>query len=136
MQIFTAGFGWSQSFPMLCMGSAHESLDLLFAREGVQPKIDYQWCKGDENGRFDRKCKEASYYLWGTEPYSPWSNSTESEIWELKKGAARKLTQSGAPRQLWCFALEYKSYVRLHTAHDIYQLDGSIPKMVVVRLQT
>ncbi len=32
---------------------------------------------------------------------------------------------------LWCFALEYKSYVCLHTAHDIYQLDGCVPKMVV-----
>ena len=36
------------------------------------------------------------------------------------------------PRHLWCFALEYESYVRLHTAHDIYQFDGRIPETVVL----
>eukprot|EP00804_Cyclotella_cryptica_P013811 CCRYP_019426-RA/>CCRYP_019426-RA protein AED:0.46 eAED:0.46 QI:0/-1/0/1/-1/1/1/0/83 len=63
-------------------------------------------------GEFARKCKEASCLLQSTEPYSPWSNSAEREIRELKKGAARKLTRSGAPRRLWCFALEYEAYVR------------------------
>jgi hypothetical protein len=32
---------------------------------------------------------------------------------------------------MWCFALEYESYVRSHTAHDIYRLDGRVPKTVV-----
>eukprot|EP00804_Cyclotella_cryptica_P001676 CCRYP_009051-RA/>CCRYP_009051-RA protein AED:0.08 eAED:0.08 QI:0/0/0/1/0.5/0.6/5/0/841 len=77
------------------------------------------------------KCKEASCLLQSTEPYSPWSNSAEREIRELKKGAARKLTRSGAPRRLWCFALEYEAYVRSHTAHDIYRLDGRVPETVV-----
>ena len=35
------------------------------------------------------------------------------------------------PRRLWCFALEYESYVCSHTAHDIYRLDGRVPKTVV-----
>jgi hypothetical protein len=82
-------------------------------------------------GEFAQKCKEAHCYLQSMEPYSPWSNSAKREIRELKKGAARKLTQSGAPRQMWCFALEYKLYVRLHTTHDIYRLDGRVPKTVV-----
>ena len=83
-------------------------------------------------GEFARKCKDITCYLHGTEPYSAWYNSTKHEIRELKKGTARKLTQSGAPRELWCFALEYESYVCLHTAHDIYQLDGNIPETVVL----
>eukprot|EP00804_Cyclotella_cryptica_P003812 CCRYP_018937-RA/>CCRYP_018937-RA protein AED:0.24 eAED:0.24 QI:0/0/0/1/0.66/0.5/4/0/462 len=82
-------------------------------------------------GEFAWKCKEAHCYLRSTEPYSPWSNSTESEIRELKKGAAGKLTRTGAPQRLWCFALEYKSYVRSHTAHDIYRLDGRVPETIV-----
>eukprot|EP00804_Cyclotella_cryptica_P026575 CCRYP_014011-RA/>CCRYP_014011-RA protein AED:0.14 eAED:0.14 QI:0/0/0/1/0/0.25/4/0/793 len=41
------------------------------------------------------------------------------------------MTRSGAPQWLWCFALECKSYVRSHTAHDIYRLDGPVPEMVV-----
>ena len=65
------------------------------------------------------------------EPYSPWSNSAKHEIRELKKGAARTLMWSGGPLWLWCFALEYKLYVRSHTAHNIYRLDGRVPKTVV-----
>ncbi|KAL7487372.1 hypothetical protein ACHAW6_012975 [Cyclotella cf. meneghiniana] len=74
-------------------------------------------------GEFARKCKETSYYLHCTEPYYPW---------ELKKGAAKKLTCSGAPRWLCCFALEYESYICLHTALDIFQLNGCIPEMFVL----
>ena len=32
---------------------------------------------------------------------------------------------------MWCFVLEYKSYVRSHTAHDIYCLDCHVPETVV-----
>jgi hypothetical protein len=77
---------------------------------------------------FAWKCKEAHCYVRSTEPHSPWSNSTEREIRELKKGAARKLMWSGAPQLLWCFALEYKSYIRSHTAHNIYCLDTHVPR--------
>eukprot|EP00804_Cyclotella_cryptica_P018179 CCRYP_005937-RB/>CCRYP_005937-RB protein AED:0.46 eAED:0.46 QI:0/0/0/1/0/0.5/2/0/81 len=48
-------------------------------------------------------CRARSPILHGLTPPS---------IRELKKGAARKLTRSGAPRRLWCFALEYEAYVR------------------------
>ena len=75
--------------------------------------------------------KEASCYLRSTEPYSPRSNYAEREIRELKKGAPRKLTRYGVPRQLWCFGLEYKLYVCSHTAHEIYKLDGRVPETVV-----
>ena len=130
-QIFATDFGWSRSFPMSSKSQAHDALSLLFAREGVPPKIIVDNAKEMKLGEFARKCKEARCYLRGTEPYSPWSNSAEREIRELKKGAARKLTRSGAPRRLWCFALEYESYIRSHTAHDIFQLDGRVPETVV-----
>ncbi|KAL7489060.1 LOW QUALITY PROTEIN: hypothetical protein ACHAW6_014650 [Cyclotella cf. meneghiniana] len=57
-------------------------------------------------GKFAGKCKETLCHY--TKPHSPRSNSTEREIRELEKGAVMKLTHSGLPRQLWCFALEYK----------------------------
>ena len=121
---------------MSCKGKAHEALGLLFAREGVPPKIIVDDAKEMKLGKFAWKCKEAHCYLRSTEPYSPWSNSAKREIRELKKGTARKLTRSGAPRRLWCFALEYESYVRSHTAHDIYRLDGRVPETIsLVRLQ-
>ena len=38
-QIFATDFGWSQSYPMTRKGEAHEALGLIFAREGVPPKM-------------------------------------------------------------------------------------------------
>jgi hypothetical protein len=130
-QIFATDFGWSRSYPMSCKGKAHEALGLLFAREGVPPKMIVDGAKEMKLGEFARKCKEASCYLQSMEPYSPWSNSAEHEIRELKKGAARKLTRSGAPRWMWCFALECESYVCSHTAHDIYCLDSRVHETIV-----
>ncbi|KAL7475332.1 hypothetical protein ACHAW6_001253 [Cyclotella cf. meneghiniana] len=131
-QIFVTDVGWSQSYPMSHKNQANDALGLLFAWEGVLPKMIVDGAKETKLGEFAWKCKEAMCYLHGTEPYSPWSNFTECEIRELKKGAARKLTRSRAPRWLWCFVMEYKSYVHLHTAHDIYQLDGHDPKTPIL----
>ncbi len=102
-QIFVTDFAWSQSYPMSRKSQAHDALSLLFAREGVPPKIIVDNAKEMKMGEFAWKCKEATCYLWVTKPYSPWSSSAKHEIRELKKGAARKLPRSGAPRRLWCF---------------------------------
>ncbi|KAL7475891.1 hypothetical protein ACHAW6_001785 [Cyclotella cf. meneghiniana] len=131
-QIFATDFGWSQSYPMSHKSQVHHALGLLFAREGVLPKMIVDDAKEMRLGEFAQKCKEVTCHLQSTEPYSPWSNSTKHEIRELKKGTARKLTLSGEHRRLWFFALEYESYVCLHTAHDIYQLDGGVPETVVL----
>ncbi|KAL7481938.1 hypothetical protein ACHAW6_007626 [Cyclotella cf. meneghiniana] len=93
-QMFATDFGWSRSYPMSRKSQAHDALGLLFAWEGVPPKMIVDGAKEMRLGEFARKCKEATCYLQGTEPYSTWSNSTKREIRELKKGAARKLTQS------------------------------------------
>eukprot|EP00804_Cyclotella_cryptica_P029741 CCRYP_015201-RA/>CCRYP_015201-RA protein AED:0.23 eAED:0.23 QI:0/0/0/1/1/1/6/0/958 len=115
---------------MTCKSDAHEALDLLFSGR-CSPKMIVDGAKEMKMGEFAWKCKEAHCCLRSTEPYSPWSNSAEHEIRELKKGAAWKLTRSGAPQWLWCFALEYKSYVRSHTVHGIYRLDGPVPETIV-----
>ena len=92
-QIFLTDFGWSRSYPMSGKSQAHDALGLFFAREGVPPKMIVDNAKEMKLGEFAWKCKKTTCYLQGTESYSPWSNSTEHEIKELKKGAARKLTR-------------------------------------------
>ncbi len=67
---------------------AHEALGLLFAQDGVPPKMIIDNVKEMKLGEFAQKYTEAHCYLQSTEPYSPWSNSAEREIRELKKGAA------------------------------------------------
>ncbi len=50
----------------------------------------------------------------------------------IQEGCSQETDSVAAPRQMFCFVLEYKSYVCLYTAHDIFQIDGDIPKMVVL----
>jgi hypothetical protein len=92
-RIFEIYFGWCRCYPTSCRGEAYEALGLLFTWEGVPPKMIVDNAKEMKLGEFAWKCNEASCYLQSMEPYSPWSNSTECEIGELKKGAARKLTR-------------------------------------------
>ncbi|KAL7480721.1 hypothetical protein ACHAW6_006386 [Cyclotella cf. meneghiniana] len=126
-QIFGTDFGWSCSYPMSCKSQAHDALGLLFAWEGVPPKMIVDGAKEMILGEFPRSARRLCATCKAPSPIL----HSLTLLSELKKGAARKRTQSGAPRQLWCFVLEYESYVRLHTAHDIFQLDGHVPETVV-----
>ena len=82
-------------------------------------------------GDFRRKCREADCYVKQTEPYTPWSNAAEGVIRELKKGVARKMIETKAPKRLWDDCLELEAYIRSHTAHDIYGLEGEVPQTLV-----
>ena len=130
-QIFATDFGWSRSFGMEKKSEAHEALSLLFTRDGVPNHMIVDNAQEMRRSEFHRKCKEAYCHLTGTEPYSPWQNTAEREIRELKKGAARQMTARGAPLKTWDWALELESYIRSHSAHNIYQLDGRVPETIV-----
>jgi hypothetical protein len=67
-----------------------------------------------------------------TEPYSPWQNAAEAAIRELKRGVARKMAKSKAPRQLWDDCLELELLIWSNTAHRIYELRGQVPKTLVL----
>ena len=60
VQIVTTDFGWSQSYPMSCKSQAHDALGLLFAQEGVPPKMIVDGAKEMRLGEFAQKCKEAT----------------------------------------------------------------------------
>ncbi|KAI2497691.1 Reverse transcriptase (RNA-dependent DNA polymerase) [Fragilaria crotonensis] len=51
---------------------------------------------------------EAGARVKQTEPYSPWSNSAESAIRELKKGVGRQMVRSRSPKRLWDHCLRGK----------------------------
>ena len=51
---------------------------------------------------------------------------------ELKKGACHKLPRSRAPKHLWDNCLEMEAYIRFNNVHDIYKLDGEVPKTVML----
>ena len=62
---------------------------------------------------------------------SPWSNDAEREVKELKKEAGHKLLWSRAPKHLWDNCLELKANIRSNTAHNIYKLEGEVPKTII-----
>ena len=41
------------------------------------------------------------------------------------------MLQSRSPKHLWDACLELEAYIRSNTAHDIYKLDGEVPKTVM-----
>ena len=78
-----------------------------------------------------RDLKDAACYLKQLESYIPWSNAAEREIKELKKGVGHTLLSSRAPKHSWDDCLELEAHIRSNTAHDIYKLDGEVPKTVM-----
>jgi hypothetical protein len=110
---------------------AHETLSLLFERDGVPNVMITDGAKEQVLGDFKRKARQADCHLKQTEPYSPWSNAAEGTIPELKKGVARKMLQVPAPKCLWDDCAELESLIRSHTAHGIFLLKGEVPETLM-----
>ena len=50
---------------------AHETLSLVFKRDGVPLRMIVDNSKEQSLGKFRRKCREVDCHLINTEPYSP-----------------------------------------------------------------
>ena len=129
--VYATDFGWARAFPMASRSEAHETLSLLFVRDGVQPTCICDNARELIQGKFHQKLKEAVSHFKQWEPYTPWSNAPEREIIELKKGTSHKMLRYRAPKGLWDDCLEFEAYIRSNTAHDIYKLNGEVPKTVM-----
>ena len=113
---------------MASRDEAHETLLLLFAKNDVPSAYICDNVKEMIQGKFYQKLKDDACHLKQLEPFTSWSNAAEREIKELKKGASHKLLQSRSPKCLWDKCFELEAYIRSTTAHDIYKLDGEVPK--------
>ena len=130
-QVFATKFGWCRVFPMQRKSDAHHALSLLFARDGVPPRLIVDGSKEQMQGAFRRKARQADCQLRAVEPHSPWSNAAEAAIRELKRGAGRKMVRTSAPKRLWDHCLELEALIRSNTALDVYELRGQVPETVV-----
>jgi len=95
-QIYSTSFGWSRAHPMKRKGEAHETLSLMFHRDGVPPTMVTDGSKEQTLGEFRRKLREADCHLRVTEPYSPWQQAAEGCIREIKRGSSCKMISTGA----------------------------------------
>ena len=130
-QMYCTNFGWARAHSMKSKGEAHDTVSLVFKRDGVPPKMIMDGSKEQSRGLFQKKCREADCHVRVTEPYSPWQQQAEGTIREVKKGAGRKMVRSGCPKRLWDDAIEFEAYVRSHTALDIYSLRGEVPETLM-----
>ena len=130
-QVYCTRSGWTLAIPMQSKSDAHETLSLLFSRHGVPIILIIDGAKEQVQGKFKRKARQADCRLKRTEPYSPWANAAEGAIRELKKSFGRKMLRSKAPRKLWDHCLMLEATIRAHTAHDIFELNGEVPEMLV-----
>ena len=103
-------------------------MSLLLARDGVPPVCICNNTKELIQGKFHQKLKDATCHLKKLDSYTPWSNAAEREIKELKKVVGHKMLRSRTPKHLWDNCLELEAYIRTNTAHEIYKLDGEVPK--------
>jgi len=99
-QIYSTSFGWARTHPTKSKGEAHETLSLLFHRDGVPPAMVTDGSKEKTLGDFRRKLREADCHPGVTEPYSPWQQAAEGCIREVKRGSSRKMISMGSPKPL------------------------------------
>ena len=130
-QAYCTSFGWTRVHPMKRKGDAHETLSLLFHRDGVPPVMIMDGSKEQTLGDFRRKLRQADCHQRQTEPYSPWMNAAEGCIRELKRGTSRKMLKTGSPKTLWDHCLELEGYIRSCTLNDIYETHGETPETVM-----
>jgi hypothetical protein len=130
-QAYASSFGWARAHPMKHKGDTHETLSLVFQRNGVPPTMVTDDSKEQTKGEFQRKLKEADCHLRVTEPYSPWQQAAEGCICEFKRGSSRKMIKTGSPKCLWDHCLEPEAYVRSCTSNDIYMTAGQVPETIM-----
>jgi hypothetical protein len=69
-QIFCTDFGFVRAFPMKFESKAHESLSLLFHRDGVLNVMVMDGSKAQHEGQFRRKLHDAGFHIKQTEPHT------------------------------------------------------------------
>ncbi len=112
-------------------GAAHETLSLLFHRDGVPPTMVLDGSKEQTKSDFMRKLREADCHARQTEPYSPRQQAAEGCIRKLKRGVSRKMIKTGSPRVLWDHCIELKALICSSTSNNVYMTNGKVPETIM-----
>jgi hypothetical protein len=107
-------------------GEAHETLSLLFHRDGVPLTMVFDGLKEQCQEDFKGKLCKADCHARQTERYSPWQQATEGCIRELKRGFSLKMIKTGSPRVLWDHCIELEALICSSTSNNIYITNGKM----------
>ena len=89
-QVFAMSDGWCRAYPMAKKSQAHKGLSLLYQQDGVPSGMVMDGAREQTMGEF----QEVGTRVRQTEPHTPWSNTAEAAIRELKKGVGRQIVRS------------------------------------------
>ncbi len=113
---------------MKTKGKVHKVLSLMFQYQGIPSSMAMDGLKEQGLSKFCQKLVSAHRQLKQTKQYSPWQNSTEREIKELKMGLGCKMLATGTPRQLCDDCLELEACIHSYSVNSVYCLDGKFPE--------
>jgi hypothetical protein len=100
-QVFCVGAGRGRALPMKKEKEAHESLYMLFHRDGVSNVMVMDGVNAQVQGEFRRKLRDDGCHIKQTEPYTQSSDMCKGGVRELKRGVGRQMIRSGCPNHLW-----------------------------------
>ncbi|KAL3806892.1 hypothetical protein ACHAXA_009587 [Cyclostephanos tholiformis] len=95
----------------------HETLSLLFHRDGVPPNRVTDDSTEQTIGDFRCRLRNADCHLCVTEPYK--RDSTEQKL------------KTGSQKTLWDHCLELEALVCSNTSNDIYMTNGQVPETIM-----
>ena len=130
-QVFSTAFGWARAFPMRLKSDAYRAFTTLAQRVGIPPILVADGAREQQMGDFRKETRNCHVRLKQTEPHSPWQNSAEAAIGELKKGAGRKAMKANSPKKLWDHCLELQALIQSHTANSHPDCQGQVPETIV-----
>ncbi len=119
-QVYSTSFGRARAHPMTRKGEAHETLSLLFHCDGVPLTMVFNCSKEQCQGDFKRELCKADCHARQTEPSSPWQQTAEGCIHELKQGVSRKMIKTGSPRVLWDHCIDLEALICSSTSSNIF----------------
>ena len=130
-QVYAHRNTWCKAYPMTKKSDAHETWSLLFAQAGVPSTLVMDGAREQVMGEFRRKARHVDCHVKQTEPYSPWQNSAEGTIRELKKSAGRKMIKANSAKKLWDDCIELEMEIRSCTANNVFEFKGEVPRTVM-----
>jgi hypothetical protein len=86
-------------------------LDLFLGRNGVPEALFSDQAQSYTGGKFQKKVNQAGIFCKHKDLYSPWQNSAESELCEVKQLASRWIVPTKIPQRLFYHAIKFVSIV-------------------------
>ena len=99
--VFTDGEGFDHVYPWKSKKQHPERLTSLIHNIGIPQTMVSDGARELFLGKSREISNECRIKMEKTVPYSPWQNTAEASIRELKKGVVKVMRVAGAPRRLW-----------------------------------